>query len=1011
MMRPFVFALALIASLSGGVAVAQTPSSGLPLGKDLGGEACRAGDDPGAARPTEIYCGEAVQSVGRLEVRALDASLPKEMSVRRQAIAEHAKSLTATLAIHEQLSCDAGQFMGSSDAFLYLCTMQSTGWPRIVLISGAERSVVQAEGMPSMLPVLAAAISAASGHLVNNADVLEGQKLLATRLPANVLTAATTDFARYSQSIEMARIYGSRNDFAAAEAALRGALEINTKMFGADSMPVGQALMELAVQVSNQGRFDEAAGLFRRASPIIEASVNADARAQLNSYLALDAANQRDFAKALAYARQATAERRAQLKAASIGGDAGSGFSGLPAASSGELAHSLRIEAEMALRLDDLPNAQAAAEEALWIVNLEPGLALWWRADVLSLIAEVNERRGRTSAAERNYLDAIGLRQKMFGESAPLVQSHLRIGRFYADQELYPQALEHFRTAMAILSRNPVARARIVPDQIVPFIAAAAAEAPGPVQRAMLDAEIFRATQLINSDIADQAIARASVRLAAANPALASLVRDAQETQRTRDQLRINIAAELAKPNDERNAVLETQLAQSLTQASTRADDLTARVQERFPEYAHLTNPQAVELADLRAQLQPGQAFLSYVIGVRGSYGLLVTSDGLTAKRLDVTSNSLSADIALLRRAFVPQLGELPEFSLRNAYTLYTELLGPFADRLKGIDHLVVAPGPVLANLPFSLLVSASPSENTGYADAQWLARHMAISQVPSARAYVSLRQAGRMRQAPPRPFLGLGDPLLTGSTGSGGTAALEALAVSCRENSPVAPALLSGLAPLPDTAEEVRTVANALGGGPDSILLGAAASESALRAHPLDQYRVLYFATHGLLPGELHCQAEPGLVLSPPATAARNTEEDGLLEAGEVATLRLNADLVVLSACNTAAAGGGRFGGGALEGLADAFFNAGARAVLASHWEVPSAATARLMTGVFQRFGRDGNHGLAEALRQSQLELIGDPKTAHPFYWAAFTLIGVGDAAGGGGMAQTAQQVNGGTL
>jgi CHAT domain-containing protein len=285
----------------------------------------------------------------------------------------------------------------------------------------------------------------------------------------------------------------------------------------------------------------------------------------------------------------------------------------------------------------------------------------------------------------------------------------------------------------------------------------------------------------------------------------------------------------------------------------------------------------------------------------------------------------------------------------------------------------------------------------------------MAVSQVPSARAYISLRQAGRVRQTPPRPFLGLGDPLLTGSTSSGGTAALEALAVSCRENSPVAPALLRGLAPLPDTAEEVRTVAAALGGGADSVLLGAAASESALRAHPLDQYRILYFATHGLLPGELHCQAEPGLVLSPPAAAARNTEEDGLLEAGEVATLRLNADLAVLSACNTAAAGGGHFGGGALEGLADAFFNAGARAVLASHWEVPSAATAGLMTGVFQRFGRDG--GLAEALRQSQLERIGDPKTAHPFYWAAFTLIGVGDTAGGSGMAQTAQQTIGGTL
>jgi CHAT domain-containing protein len=1007
MTRRLLFTFALIASLSAGVAVAQTPSSGPALGKNLGGEACRAGDDPGAGRPTEIYCGEANQSVGRLEVRALEAPLPQDPAGRRQVIAAQAKTLAGALAVRDQLSCDAGQFMGGSDTFLYLCIMQSTGWPRILLIAGAERFVVQAQGMPSMLPVLTAAIAAASGRPIGEADVSEGRRLLATRLPANVLGAATADFARYSQSVEMARIYSSRNDFSAAEAALRGALEINTKLFGPEAMPVGQALMELAVQVSNQGRFDEAAGLFRQAAPIIEASVNADARAQLSSYLALDAANQRDFAKALAYARQATAERRAQLKGTTISGDVALGFSGLPAASSGELAHSLRIEAEMALRLGDVPNAQAAAEEALWIVNLEPGLALWWRADVLSLIAEVNERRGRTSAAERNYLDAIALRQKMFGESAPLVQSHLRIGRFYADQEMYPQALEHFRTAMAILSRNPVARARIVPDQIVPFIAAAAAQSAGPEQRAMLDAEVFRATQLINSDVADQAIARASIRLAAANPALASLVRDAQEMQRTRDQLRINIAAELAKATDERNALLETQLTQSLTQAVTRADDLTARVQERFPEYARLTNPEAVNLADLRAQLRPGQAFLSYVIGVRGSYGLLVTSEGLTAKRLDVTSNSLSADIALLRRAFVPQLGELPAFSLRNAYTLYSQLLGPFADSLKGVDHLLVAPGPVLANLPFSLLVSAPPSDNESYGGAQWLARHMAISQVPSARAYISLRQAARLRQAPPRPFLGLGDPLLTGSTGSGG-AAMEALAVSCRQSSPVAPALLQGLAPLPDTAEEVRNVATSLGGGADSVLLGAAASESALRAQPLDQYRVLYFATHGLLPGELHCQAEPGLVLSPPA-AARNTDEDGLLEAGEVAALRLNADLVALSACNTAAAGGGRFGGGALEGLADAFFNAGARAVLASHWEVPSAATVKLMTGVFRRFGRDG--GLAEALRQSQLELIGDARTAHPFYWAAFTLIGVGDTLGGGGVAQTAQKANGGTL
>ncbi len=1006
MTKRLLAVLTLASLVLGGGARAQT--SRLELGKDLGGEVCRLDSDPAQARPADIFCGDGIQRVGRLEVGTLDAVLPADAAGRRAAILARGKTIVAALMVSEQLSCGAGEFLGESDILLYLCTMQSTSWPHLLLVSGFGRTVVQAEGMPSMLPALGAAIAMAGGQPPDAAAVGAGEKFLATRVPARVLMATTADFARNSQSIETARVYSSRNDFAAAEGALRGALEINSELFGANSVPVGLVLMELAVQVSNQGRFDEASGLFRRASPIIEASVNADARAQFDSYLALDAANQRDFAKALAYARQATAERRAQLKAAN-GTDTATGFSGLPAISSGELAHSLRIEAEMALRLGDLPNAQAAAEEALWIVNLEPGLALWWRADVLSLMGEVNERLGRVAAAERNYLDAIDLRQKMFGNSAPLVLSHLMAGRFYSDEQLYPKALDQFRLAMAILSRSAVARARVMPDQLIPFITTAVNMSAGPQQRAMLDAEIFRAIQLVNSDVADQAIARASVRLAAANPVLADLVRDAQEAQRLRDQLRINAAAELAKSSDERDPQQEAKLVQALTQASDRAEALAARVQKEFPDYARLASPQPVELADVRAQLRPGQAFLSFLVGYKQGYGLLVTRAGLSVRKLDVTAGALAADIAQLRRAFVPQLGRLPEYSLRNAYTLYTELLAPFADDLKAVTHLAVAPGPELANLPFSLLVSAAPADGQSYGDAAWLIRRMAVSQVPSPRAFVSLHQAERIRQAAPRAFLGLGDPLLTGA--AGGTAALETLAQNCRQASAMPPALLRALAPLPDTAAEVTSVAHALGGDAGSILLGAAASEPGFRALPLDQYRVLYFATHGLLPGELHCQAEPGLVLSPPATAAASADGDGLLEAGEIAALRLNADLVVLSACNTAAAGAGRFGGGALEGLADAFFNAGARAVLASHWEVPSGATARLMTDVFRRYGQDQERGLAEALRQSQLDLVGDSATAHPFYWAAFTLIGVGGSAERNGMAQSVQQANGGTL
>jgi hypothetical protein len=315
-------------------------------------------------------------------------------------------------------------------------------------------------------------------------------------------------------------------------------------------------------------------------------------------------------------------------------------------------------------------------------------------------------------------------------------------------------------------------------------------------------------------------------------------------------------------------------------------------------------------------------------------------------------------------------------------------------------------------NMPFSLLVTAAPPDNApdnnaSYASAAWLVRRMAVSQVPSPRAFLSLRLAQQNRTAAPMPFLGLGDPLFNGPVAG---QALDSLAQGCREAGPMPPAQLRALPPLHDTAVEVNAVARVLGGDASTVLLGANASETSLRSRPLDQFGVLYFATHGLLPGELHCQAEPGLVLSPPAAASPSTDADGLLDASEVAALKLNADLVVLSACNTGAAGGGRFGGGALAGLADAFFNAGARAVLATHWEVPSAATTRLMTGVFQRYGQARASGIAEALRQSQLAMIGTPATAHPFNWAAFTLIGdSASAVTAAGTSQVQQARNGG--
>ena len=224
-----------------------------------------------------------------------------------------------------------------------------------------------------------------------------------------------------------------------------------------------------------------------------------------------------------------------------------------------------------------------------------------------------------------------------------------------------------------------------------------------------------------------------------------------------------------------------------------------------------------------------------------------------------------------------------------------------------------------------------------------------------------------------------IGDPAFRGTSSAG-------LSEHCRGDGVFPAELLTGLAPLPDTGPEVRAVGASLGASSDDILTGTAATEAALRARPLADYRVLYFATHGLLPAELRCQSQPGLALSPPPQPATSKDQDGLLESGEIAALNLDADLVVLSACNTATKTG-QFGGESLSSLAETFFHAGARSVLASHWPVPSAATRALMTGLFAH----AEIGHAEALRQAQVSLLASPATAHPVNWAGFTLIGEG--------------------
>ena len=291
------------------------------------------------------------------------------------------------------------------------------------------------------------------------------------------------------------------------------------------------------------------------------------------------------------------------------------------------------------------------------------------------------------------------------------------------------------------------------------------------------DGEIFRASQLTATGVADQTIARVAAREAAGNGALSDLIAQEQTAERNRDLARVQLAAEYAKADQERNNDLEQSLEANAKLASANADGLMIKVRQSFPQYANLADPGAADLAAAQAQLAPDEALVSFVFGRSSSYALVVRPHAFEAVPLAIGADTLAADVSDLRRAFVPALDRLPEFDLKNSYALYQSLIAPL--HLDGVAHLIVVPGPVLSSLPLSLLVSEQPAARD-YQHAAWLIRKYALSEVPSARAFVALAGESAHHAPAPRPFLGLGAPTFTGANGPAGAKALADLTASC---------------------------------------------------------------------------------------------------------------------------------------------------------------------------------------------------------------------------------------
>jgi CHAT domain-containing protein len=969
---------------------------------NLVGERCRVQrlSDPGqegnARQAFNVYCGRWEYPSGRLFEAAAPAG-----SAERAAGTGWWRDLVARRA-----ACEGGgatTVLEDVPAFVLDCRLQSGGWPYTALAAEVGGRTYLADGVPAVRAVLEEAIGVAAGRLAAGTKeapptVTAAIQRLEAELKGRLYGAGDLD--DYYRLMLAGQYHNGVRDFPAAEARYREALAVQQRLLGADSPETADPLMHVALELSNQGRFQEADALFDRVGTLVAETGDRTDQARYLSYRGYHAANQRRHEESLALARQATALRREVASGGSPGG-VGSGvlLSGATAAgpaptssgspSGADVVQSLYLEAGMLQRFGRVAEAEEVLRTARVELLAAPQAPPLWEPQLMVLEAEGVAAKGEQATAQVALGEAVSRLEQVAPEERPTALTYLALGKAHLDAGRVDEGLAAYRAGLRLLKAQG---GSLRLDPLLPFFRAVIARAESePGARAALYAELFEAGQLVRGSRTAHDIALASARLAASEGRAGETIRALQDAEDERYLLSQEYEAEVAAAKDPlRIEALRARLAE----VSRRIEDLSLQVQAASPGYNQLVD--AVVGADqVLALLRSDEALVQVLLGETGSALFLARPGGVSVRLVEVTEAEAARSVARLRAGLGPGAdGSIPRYDLEAAHALYRSLLGPVDAELASARHLITVPTGPLLSLPFAVLVTEPPPPGADYATVRWLGRRSAVSLVPSARAFVDLRAVARVSGAP-EPFVGFGDfvPYSPDSLAQADVR-LSRDCLAEPERVTTYRGTLQGLGELPLTGQEVRAVARTFGVGPGSLFLKGEFNEPRVEALDLNRYRVLYFATHALLPAEFDCQPEASLLAS--LSTPPRPGEDGLINSSEVLRLRLDADLVVLSACNTGGPGG-KAGGESLSGLARSFFFAGARSMLVSHWPVEDTSTAELMVRLFEGVRARPGIGLAEALRQAQLSLMADARRpglefrSHPLFWGAFTLVGDG--------------------
>ncbi len=596
------------------------------------------------------------------------------------------------------------------------------------------------------------------------------------------------------------------------------------------------------------------------------------------------------------------------------------------------------------------------------------------------------------------------------GHNHPLnaeAKGFLALAQWKAGEKV--QAEKHFFEAISIL-QDPMQRTGVRPHNLRLIIETYLDIMSDKVQNDWDKAnELFLLSAVLRGSTVQESISAMGARAAVKTPELASLLRKEQNTRATISALESTLSNAIA------NKVSTTKLKKDIEQLRKAQVALLDEITNNFPDYAELLHPSPLSLKNVQALLTPDEAFIATYTSKNKTYIWTISKDKAVHFSISsLGSATLQQKVDTLRYAFSPtgnSLASIPAFDVNASYDLFFEFFEPSQHIWKSKPTLfVVAHGP-LGHLPIAvlstkkiILAAESAPLFSRYKEVPFLAKTHAIANLPSASALKTLRSI-KIPLTPREPLVAFGDPFFNKEQAIAATKRSDTIEVATRgviafratpQLTEASTTNISILPRLPETAEELKEIASALGvNTAGNLYLGMQANESLVKSIDLTQFRIVVFATHGLVPGDLDGLTQPALALSSPDVST--TQGDGLLTMDEIMNLNLNADWVILSACNTGSSDSA--GAEAVSGLGRAFFYAGARSLLVSNWPVESNSARKLTTGLFN--SEHSSKSRAEALQQSMIKVIDQGvyknpisgkviySYAHPIFWAPFTLIG----------------------